>query len=65
MIHGKEGVVIESIVEPGKLGIINRISQNGEKFFGVPNSKIIGTHVNTIIPISLRQEHIKVQENWM
>ena len=45
MVHGKEGVVIQSIIEPGKLGIINKMSQNGEKFLGVSNSKIIDTNI--------------------
>ena len=57
MLFSKNGVVVETPIEPNKFGIIKRVSENGENFFAMSTEKLIGMKIENIIPSWLRSEH--------
>ena len=57
--------MVKSLIDPGKIGIINEISANGKSFFGVEEERLIGMNISEIMPSSLRKEHNGILEKWL
>lgn len=65
MLFSKNGVVVETPIEPNKFGIIKRVSENGENFFSMSAETLVGMKIDNIIPHWLRSEHEKVLTGWL
>lgn len=64
MLFSDRGVVIESILNQDRMGIIHRVSRNAENFFGGSLAKILGSNIAIIFIPSHRQAHIDMVDAW-